>query len=234
MQQRMDLFGKDLPKVVQHRYNYGLQLYYMGQIMAGQTRYSEADAEDGLDLEVNLEEARVAVGLGEMVYHGIHNLDISPEIHVPHEMLLAMNPSQIFELYAGTWLLKLDTAKWGKAVNRQKFWQVVGAARRIISEKPMNSYLLRRLDELCGKTYIAGEDGSLPARLQQLPQYVADRFMESFTSPFLAPNENAGYVPVSRLKVVRNVTLDQAFFGHFEQKFAEGERQLSITAQQSR
>ena len=98
----------------------------------------------------------------------------------------------------------------------------------------MNSYLLRRLDELCGKTYIAGEDGSLPARLQQLPQYVADRFMESFTSPFLAPNEKAGYVPVSRLKVVRKVTLDQAVFGHFEQKFAEGESHLSITAQQSR
>ena len=231
MQQLMDLFGKELPDWLKgaskHRHGYGLNVYYVGQIMAGQAG-SKSDVEDdpssNSDPNPNLKEAKQAFGLVAMVYHGIHNLDVSPQVQVPHEMLLALNPSQIFQLYAGTWLLKMDAAKWDNAVNKHNFWQVVSSARTEVSENPMSRHLLRRLDDLCGRTYLADEDGNMPARLRQLPQYVADQFMQAFTNPFRSPNEKAGYVPASKLKV----TLDQTVFGHFAQKFAEGERQLSL------
>lgn len=228
----MDLFGAALPEVLKHRLNYGLQLYYVGQVTAGQVGHRSGQGNDS-DPPINPEEAKQALGLVEIVYHGIHNLDVSPEVQVPHEMLLAMNPSQIFGLYAGTWLLKLDGHKWREAVNRQNFWQVVGAARKRAAQTPLHSYLLSRLDELCGKTYTADEDGSLPARLQQLPQHVAVGFMQAFAAPFRSPDEKAGYAPVSKLRT-GNVTLDQVVFGHFAGKFAEGDRQLSIAGQQSK
>ncbi len=226
----MNLFGTNLPAGIRHRADYGLQLYYIGQVMAGQARPKSLPVDES-DPAVNPEEAKRAVGLVEMVYHGIHNLDVNPQIQVPYEMLLAMNPSQIFELYAGTWLLKMDAERWGKAVNRHSFWQVVGAARKAVSENQRNSLLLAKLDDLCGKTYTAGEDGNLPARLQKLPQYVADGFMQAFTGQFRSPGEKSGYVPVSRMSA-KKITLDQAVFGHFAGKFAEGERQFSIKLKQ--
>ncbi len=221
----MDLFGGGLPDGLKHRFNYGLQLYFIGQVMAGQ---SESKAEDGSvvnsDPIVNPKEAKQAAGLVEMAYYGIHNLDISQKVQVPHELLLALNPSQIFELYAGAWLLKMDDLRWDKAVNRHNFWQVVGAARAAVSKNLRNRALLAKLDDLCGQTYSADEDGNLPARLRQLPQYVADGFMQAFTSPFISPNSKTGYMPARQLKT----SIDQVVFGHFANRFAEGERQLSL------
>lgn len=224
MQQRMDLFGTALPKALRHdRANYGLQLYFIGQVMAGQAGRQSLSG-DGSNPAVNPEEAKQAVGLVEMVYHGIHNLDINPKIRVPHEMLLALNPSQVFELYAGTWLLKLDADKWKEAVNRRDFWQVVGAARKAISEDPLRRSVLSKLDELCGKIYLADEAGNLPSRLRQLPQSVATEFMDAFTTPFRSSGSSASYIQASKLKK----GFDVVVFGHFAGKFAEGERQLSI------
>ncbi len=220
----MDLFGTAIPEVVKHRFNYGLDLYHIGQILTGRARGNGHAGKDDSELPVNPQEARQALGLVQMVYYGIHNLDISEKVNAPHELLLALNPSQIFELYAGAWLLKLDADKWGKAVKRQNFWQVVGAARRAVSESPLNRTVLSKLDELCGKTYIADEAGNLPARLRQLPQSVATEFMDAFTAPFRSPNGKQGYTPISKLKD----GLDVVVFGHFAGKFAEGERQLSI------
>ena len=231
MQKQFDLFGKAMPAWMEnkdrHRDAYGLQITCIGQIMAGQAgRKSDVDYDlsNNSDPIINPEDAKAAIGLVAMVYHGINNLDLSPQVQVPHEMLLGMNPSQIFQLYAGTWLLKMDRRRWDGAVDKHKFfWQVASAARTVVSENPMNSYLLRRLDDLCGKTYIADDDGSMPARLRQLSQSVADQFMRVVTSPFRSP-KTAGYAPVSGL----TVGLDQAVFGHFARKFAEGEAQLSL------
>lgn len=224
MQQQMNLFGAALPDVLVHRNNYGFQLYCIGQIMAGQVKQKEHTAQGDSEFPASPGLAKQAVGLVEMLYHGMHNLDIRPGIQVPHEILLSMNPSQIVEVYGGSWLLKMHANRWREASNRHDLWQVVAAARKQINENPLNGYLLRKLDELCGKTYLAEEAGNLPSRLRQLPPSVATQFMQAFTEPFRSPGSTAGYTPVRRLKK----GLDVIVFGHFALRFAEGERQLSL------
>ncbi len=220
----MDLFGAALPDVLVHRNNYGFQLYCIGQIMAGQVRQNERMAQGDFELPASPELAKQAVGLVEMLYHGVHNLDIRHGIQVPHEMLLGMNTSQIVEVYAGSWLLKMDAKGWRDASNRHDLWQVVGAARKRINESSLDRYLLQRLDKLCGKTYLAEEAGSLPSRLRQLPPSVSTQFMQAFTEPFRSPGSTSDYTPVRRLKK----GLDVVVFEHFARRFAEGERQLSL------
>ena len=227
MQKRMDLFGGNLPDGLKHSFNYGFRLYFIGQVMAGQSQNKVEDSSVvDSDPVVNPKEAKQAVGLVEMVYHGIHNMDISPQVQVPHELLLALNPSQIFQLYAGAWLLKMDSGRWDRAVNKHNFWQVVSAARSVVSENRMNRSLLEKLDDLCRQTYRADEDGDMPARLRQLPPSVAEYFMQAFTRPFRSPDARAGYLQVKQLKM----SLDQVVFGHFANRFAEGERQLSLAS----
>lgn len=227
MQPQLDLFGVKLPETLQHMHNYRLQHYYLGKIMSGQAFVDESLLDVNSDLPVDLKEAEEGTALVQMVYHGIHNLDLNPDAQVPHEMLLFMNASQILQVYAGGWLLKMNASRWNKAASRRNLWQVVGAARRIVSENhPMRRRLLSRLDELCGVTYSADVDGDLPARLRQLPQSMAAQFMGAFTHSLIGPGTTPGYLPLSML----NKRLEVVVCEHFEARFAEGERQLGLGA----
>lgn len=200
----MDLFGGQLPRQVKHRFAYGINFYDLGQV---------------------LQTTPGGRPLLEQVYHGIYNLEISKKVQVPHEMLLVMNPSQIFEVYTGSWRAKMDEALLNEAVMKSNFWQVVSAVRHAVKDDYQISQSLQMLDKLCGKTYAADEDGDLPKRLRALPPSAGTQFMEAFTYPFRTADPKAGYLPVNKLKM----GLDEIIFGYFVQKYAEGERQLSLS-----